>query len=43
MASLWADNEKLMHDQEKNLKSLYDRQNHWNLVPNSGDNGRDEE
>lgn len=35
MARLRVDNERLMQEQEKIMKSLYDRQNNWPLAPSS--------
>ena len=34
MARLQEDNQRLMQEQEKIMKSLSDRQNHWPLAPN---------
>lgn len=43
MANLQEDNERLMHDQERILKNLYDHQNHRNHVSSSEDDSRHEE
>lgn len=43
MDSLQENNERLMHVQEKILKSIFDHQDYCNFVPKSSDNHRDEE